>query len=159
MSAIRVVAKALSHYLYPFVASLLAMFVLGFVSLNIATTYQAVDLYDAPLWQMVAIGLLGFVWFVAALWLAYRKQQPILSANLSLALVLGNALMLEDVGDASSVAFCSIAWGGFSLAALAIYWVANKLNAIGRAKAACAVAGVGSLVFMSLVILLLTMLL
>ena len=30
--------------------------------------------------------------------------------------------------------------------------MANKLNLIGRAKAACAVAGVGSLVFMSLVI-------
>ena len=158
MSAIRVVTKGLSRYVYPFVAALLAAFVLSFVSLNVLATQQSLDLDSALLWQKVVAGLLGFIWFVAAFWLAYRKKTPILSANLSLALVLGNALMLEDIGDASSIAICSIAWSVFSLAALAVHWVANKLNAIGRVTASCVVASIGSLIFVSLFIVLLTML-
>jgi hypothetical protein len=159
MSAVGVVTKGLSHYVYPFVAALLAAFVLSFVSLNILATYQSLDPFSALLWQKIVAGLLGFVWFVALLWLAYRKKKFILSANLSLALVLGNALMLEDVGDSTSIMFCSVAWGALSLVAFAIYWLANKLNAIGRVRASCAVAGAGSSAFVSLVIALLTMLL
>lgn len=155
MNAMRVVVKGL----YPFIAALLAAFVLSFVSLNILATYQSLDPFSALLWQEIVAGLLGFVWFVALLWLAYRKKKSILSANLSLALVLGNALMLEDVGDSSSVKLCSIVWAAFTLAALAFQWVENKLNAIGRVKTACAVAVVGSLVFVSLVVVLLMMLL
>jgi hypothetical protein len=158
MNVVRVVAKGLSQYVYPFVATLLAVFVLSFVSLNILATHQSLDLDSALLWQKIVAGLLGLIWFIAALWLAYRKKNPILSANLSLALVLGNALMLEDIGDASSVGLCLIAWGVFTLLALIIYWVANKLKAVGWVRISCAVVGVGALVFISLFIVLLAML-
>lgn len=159
MNAIRVAVKVLSHYVYPFVSSLLAAFVLSFVLLNIVTTYQSIDLYGAQLWQMLAVGLLGFVWLGAALWLAYRKKRPLLSANLSLALVLGNALMLEDSGDATSMMLCAVTWAVLSLVALGIYWAANKLSAAGKATASCVISGVGSLVFVSLVAGLVAMLL